>query len=352
MTAALTRKNLYELVWSKTLNTIQEELNIDYHTLVKLCAEHNIPRPPSSYWSKLKFGKQTAQPQLPDPENDSIVWGAATEKNDPYSWMALSGKALEKHIQEEIENDPRLDLTVSKRLSKPDKLIQDYLRVKEERERLRKKGKYLSSYDHPTIAVHTSSEGQQARALRIMDCLIKNLRLRGHVFKLRNYHYEIDLYGESFPFSLREVNKRIQRADGWGSDYKPTGKLAFKIEMIWAKEWQDQKTVFLEDKIAAIIAKLEYIAKTERAESIYRKVKHRRDKVERERAEAIRRQEIAEDERFEKLLKLADQWKRVENLKEFLNWMETSQTLDETNKQTIKWAQDRIAQLDFPGSLE
>ncbi len=31
MTAALTRKNLYKLVWSKSLSTIKEELQIEYH---------------------------------------------------------------------------------------------------------------------------------------------------------------------------------------------------------------------------------------------------------------------------------------------------------------------------------
>ena len=351
MIAQFTRKKFYDLVWSKPLTKIKEELDIDYHIIVALCKKHDIPRPPSNFWSKLKFGKQATQPELPKPEDECIVWGAIKEKKDPYSWMYLSGKALEKYIQEEIENDNRLDLSVSKRLSKPDKLVQEYLRVEEEREKARKRGKYLSGYDNPTISISTSKE-QHARALRFMDCLIKCLRLRGHRFKIRNYQYEISIYGETYPFSLREVNKRVSRDDGWGSDYIPTGKLALKIDRWRAKEWQDQKTITIEDKISEIIAKLEYLAKKERAESIYRDVRHQRTKIESEKAEALERKRIEDDKKFEKLLQLAGQWKRVENLKEFIGMLENNKTLDDEKNEVIQWVKNRIEKLDFMGSLK
>lgn len=351
MIAQFTRKKFYDLVWSKPLTKIKEELDIDYHIIVALCKKHDIPRPPSNFWSKLKFGKQATQPELPKPEDECIVWGAIKEKKDPYSWMYLSGKALEKYIQEEIENDNRLDLSVSKRLSKPDKLVQEYLRVEEEREKARKRGKYLSGYDNPTISISTSKE-QHARALRFMDSLIKNLRLRGHRFKIWNHHYEICIYGVSYPFSLREVNKRVPRSDSWGSDYIPTGKLALKIDRWSGKEWQDQKTLTIEDKVSEIIARIEYLAKTERAESIYRDVTHQRTKIESEKAEALERKRIEDDKKFEKLLQLADQWKRVENLKEFIGMLENNQTLDGEKNEVIQWVKNRIEKLDFMGSLE
>jgi len=351
MIEQFTRKKFYDLVWSKTLTKIKEELNIDYHTIVSICKKYDIPRPPSNYWSKLKFVKQAAQPELPNPDDRCIVWGFIKEKKDPYSWMYLNGKALEKYIQNEIEDDRRLDLNVSKRLSKPDKLVQEYLRVEEEREKASKRGKYLSGYDNPTISINTSKE-QHARALLFMDCLIKSLRLRGHRFKIRNYQYEISINGETYPFSLREVNKRVSRDDGWGSDYIPTGKLALKIDRWRAKEWQDQKIITIENKISEIIAKLEYFAKTERAESIYRDVRHQRNKIESEKTEALKRKKIEEENRFEKLLQLADQWKRIENMKEFIEMLENNQTLDGDKNQVIQWAKNRIEKLDFIGSIE
>lgn len=351
MITQFTRKKFYELVWSKPLTKITEELEIDYHTIVALCKKHDIPRPPSNYWLKLKFGKQAAQPELPNPDDERIIWGAIKEEQDPYSWIYLRGKALEKHIKKEIEEDQSLDLNVSQRLSKPDRLVEDYLRIKEEREKARKRGQYLSSYDNPTISINSSKE-QKSRALRFIDCLIKNLRLRGHHFEIRNYHYEIYICGVSYPFSLREVNKRVPRSDGWGSDYIPTGKLALKIDSWRGKEWQDQKTLTLEHKISEIIARLEYLAKKERAESIYRDVKHQRNKVESEKAEALKRKRIEEDQKFEKLLQLADQWKRVENLKEFILILENNRLVDSDKEQVIQWAKNRIEKLDFIGSIE
>ena len=156
----------------------------------------------------------------------------------------------------------------------------------------------------------------------------------------------------SYPFSLREVNKRVSRSDGWGSDYIPTGKLALKIDSWSGKEWQDQKTLTLENKISEIIARLEYLAKKERAESIYRNVKNRRNKIESERAEALKRKRIEENQKFEKLLQLADQWKRVENLKEFILMLENNRLVDSDKEQVIQWAKNRIDKLEFIGSIE
>jgi len=99
MITQFTRKKFYEFVWSKPLTKITEELKIDYHTIVALCKKHDIPRPPSNYWLKLKFGKQAAQPELPNPDDERIIWGAINEEQDPYSWIYLRGKALEKHIK-------------------------------------------------------------------------------------------------------------------------------------------------------------------------------------------------------------------------------------------------------------
>lgn len=61
---SLTRNELYSMVWSLTMSKIGSQLNVRATDFTKMCVAHNIPRPPSGYWSKLKFNKQPPTPPL------------------------------------------------------------------------------------------------------------------------------------------------------------------------------------------------------------------------------------------------------------------------------------------------
>ena len=53
----LTRKELYDLVWSEPLTSISRRYNISYKNLQDLCKEMKIFLPETGYWSKIKFNK-------------------------------------------------------------------------------------------------------------------------------------------------------------------------------------------------------------------------------------------------------------------------------------------------------
>ena len=54
----LTRKELYDLVWSEPMTTICKRFGLSDNGLRKRCKSMNIPTPPLGYWAKLKYGKQ------------------------------------------------------------------------------------------------------------------------------------------------------------------------------------------------------------------------------------------------------------------------------------------------------
>ena len=60
-----TRQNLFELVWSKSATKIQDELHVPYKELRSVCSKFEIPRPTSSFWSKIANGKKGEVPVLP-----------------------------------------------------------------------------------------------------------------------------------------------------------------------------------------------------------------------------------------------------------------------------------------------
>ena len=61
----LTRKELYDLVWSEPMNTVCKRFGISDNGLRKHCKSMNIPTPPLGYWAKLQSRKEVEIIPLP-----------------------------------------------------------------------------------------------------------------------------------------------------------------------------------------------------------------------------------------------------------------------------------------------
>lgn len=68
----LTRKELYDLVWTEPLTAISKRLEISGAELSKHCTSANIPLPPNGYWSKLVYVKNLEKTPLTDDENQEV----------------------------------------------------------------------------------------------------------------------------------------------------------------------------------------------------------------------------------------------------------------------------------------
>lgn len=60
----VTRKELYDLVWSKPLRDVAKEFGISDVGLGKTCARHGIPKPPRGYWAQLQAGQKVEKQPL------------------------------------------------------------------------------------------------------------------------------------------------------------------------------------------------------------------------------------------------------------------------------------------------
>ena len=72
----LTRRAMYDLVWSRPMTKVAEDLGISDVGLKKVCDKHRVPTPPRGYWAKRDAGKPTKQIQFhstSDPQHEHIV---------------------------------------------------------------------------------------------------------------------------------------------------------------------------------------------------------------------------------------------------------------------------------------
>lgn len=65
MPTVLSRKELYDKVWSVPMHTLSKELGMSDVGLAKACRRRGIPVPPRGYWAKKHAGKRVSQPPLP-----------------------------------------------------------------------------------------------------------------------------------------------------------------------------------------------------------------------------------------------------------------------------------------------
>jgi hypothetical protein len=54
----ISRRELYDLVWSKSISKISKETNIKESVIRGICQTYKIPLPINGYWSKIQFGKE------------------------------------------------------------------------------------------------------------------------------------------------------------------------------------------------------------------------------------------------------------------------------------------------------
>jgi AcrR family transcriptional regulator len=62
---ALSRKELYERVWSQPLSIVAKEVGLSGNALAKICNRLLVPYPPRGYWLRAGAGRPSRKPPLP-----------------------------------------------------------------------------------------------------------------------------------------------------------------------------------------------------------------------------------------------------------------------------------------------
>lgn len=69
-TIEITRKQLYDLVWSTPISKLAEKYALSGEGIRALCNKHEIPIPKNGYWSKIKFNKPVERVKLSTTNNE------------------------------------------------------------------------------------------------------------------------------------------------------------------------------------------------------------------------------------------------------------------------------------------
>ena len=354
-TISFTRKELYDLVWSKSLTALAKEYELNYTDLRKACIKNDIPIPENGYWSKIKFGKPVNKPSLPidsEKESDTLVLIKKGVKKNAF---------LLKRIKE-IESIIPQPEKIPERLTKPDDLV-----VKARKNLKGKKPSYrdcLIHTDADHLRISVSSKNIQ-RALRIADLIIKTFKSLGIEFKIKGSINIVVILGEQLAFSIQEnitYRKTVGKYRWDEREMLATDLMSFRYWLASETRYIEKKIISdgvepLENKMLKIITGLESLAQKEIDERLererYRSEQDEKRRIEIERIKKEReliRQQKQDDENFETLLNQAQRWQKSKIIREYLNEIESQgKKHDELTPELtewLKWAREKTHKYD------
>jgi hypothetical protein len=342
-TKELSRKQLYDLVWSTPLSKLTMQYAFSNNGIKKICNQFEIPMPPNGYWLKLKFNKKLKIEKL-NPVFGSVdkIILTIREEGNPIN---VDQTPLTIHTKE-IENDPQAPLVVPDKITKPDVLtIQtiDYWNGKI---------KFTSYWDDNRIVYPIRVEkNNRERGLIFMDTLTKLIRYRGHTIS-KQYGNACVVIDEVFiEIDLREAKKRIPATTKYEtSDYIPTGEFIFKIgRRSGEREWRDGH-VKIEELLAKIVAKLEVLAEKEKEWKERSRIANLKREEEEKRNAEIKKIRDEEITKYNKLVALSEQYNKTLLIRQYID-AEKQHALNMNNltpekQEWINWATAKANWLD------
>lgn len=349
----ITRKELYELVWSKSTTAISKEFRISTTDLRKLCKYHNVPQPSSGHWQKIKHNKPITVVDLPESDKEIKNVYQLIKRGEGDEDIPFLTSPFHKRIYE-IKKDKSFDFTVPLTLKNPHPLIiktksrlQDYDKLS--------KTDYTAQREiyNEILPVHTDKQLRN-RALRIMNTIIVNLYKNNYSVSFRNRECFVEMFGQTTEINLRQKVNRIREKDdnGYGGNqWVKTNKLEFQAGPSYSrKNWVDGKNKRIEDVIPEILVWIEQncqywhdIRKKQREEKCIQDMENEK------KLNQIRIIEL-ENERFEKLMSNSEKWNKANLLRDYILAVETkaneNNKIDSDTNKWIQWAKNKADSLD------
>ena len=371
MAKRLSRKELYELVWSEPLKILAPRFEISDVALKKACTRAEVPTPGLGHWAKKAAGKsvsQVALPERPPGMDDEVVVGAGYWHSGWSEEELLAALPPPPEFEEPIESVcERIAKTVGKvtvprevRLWHP--AIDKLLKEDEQRRERQRARSYPSSWDAPLFDTPL-----ERRRLRVLNSLVLATGMMNGKLAIRDHE------GRSIHFSFyqRRVGirlDRLRRAKRQGHAANPPdadeAKLSLSILESTHSEnerlaWQDDEQGKVETRITEIAIQIILAAELQYREGVIRSYEwrvQRKAELEEEERERKRQAERAERERqkrleqarIDRLLKSAAAFQQAGAIRKYVEAIRATQTDNAASSggELKRWCQWALAEAE------
>lgn len=354
------RAKLLEEVWAEPVQVVAPRYGLSDVGLKKLCSRLQIPTPPRGHWAKVKAGKRVSpRPKLREYTGHP---GYLYRTVAPTSAQNPVAEVVDSRLQRVLsfEQQPENQIVVPERIKAWHPVVAA-AREALVRPIIDQRGMPQTHGNGLNISVSTAL---QSRALKVADTLLKALEKRGYTVKQGNHRVEILMFGHVLHLRLFEASLRSQ--------YEPTAKeLAAKAKGEWSywAKWQftpsGRLQVLVNEGYGGKIVdsdsrpvefqlnKLVGLMATRAVEFLVRNERQAIEDAERQRVREAalerKRRQDAEKQRLAKLEVDAQNWRRAQAIREYLNALEESAERHEHSMEQLellRWGRAKADWID------
>lgn len=331
----ITRKELYEEVWSTPVSKLAPKYNLSDVGFAKFCRRCDVPRPPRGYWARIEAGQKVKRTPLSrSNENGEIK----VHIPDPEEVDAMEKAKVTTEKRESLI--PKIE--IAETLRGCHKLVSD---TNEAFEGAKKQDDGILQVPKGSKLDLIVSRDQLRRSLLIISALLKTFESLGHKVSSGP---TITVDGQSVSLSIREGTKAVEeeleastesvtgRYDFFSERKRkkqiPSGLLTVSIpEAVgyWAngcrKNWKDAKTQRIENCMNSIVAGvLEVASKKQeheislKQEAIKKAAEEKRLRLEAADRAKKREEQKLEQRKLDKLLAQAKDLRRSREIRDFV----------------------------------
>jgi hypothetical protein len=356
----LNRAQLYDLVWSKPMLQLAEELGISDRGLAKKCLRHKVPVPYRGYWAKIEAGKKARKYPLPKSNDDYL-------DHIRFVKAAAPEKALKKVLDFPLPADLNNKIESFDVLSAPRKR---HDLISTTRKLISKKAGDRYGFLNPPkdgLALKVTS-GSLDQAIDVFSQIISFCAHLGWKVENLNGQTCVRIDGQPIPLRIKERIKQVEhtltdqeKADNktWKFsfapkyDYLSTGELSIEIDQY---NTFDQKSIWkidaatIDTQLRELMVVLWTIAQWSYESELVlnqRKTEEAIAAKEHARREHVLR---VQQNRIKNLQSVARSWKEIQELESFLKDAESrfigNNSLDkDSGILWISWAKQTIEEL-------
>lgn len=362
MSETLTRDELHDLVWSVPVSRLARRFGISDVGLAKICARHEIPRPPRGYWAKVQAGKRLGRTPLPplslSERKLRTITISPTRCATPLKERAQrEAQDPDSGTSQDPPEEPLVSagaIVVADKLESP----HDLLRPAKRRGKSKKRpGKTLRMTLRESYCRKC-----YGRMLRSLDALLKYLEAEVYLVEVNAWktppQFVATIEGLKIIFEIREETKSVRRKKrippderrSWQDPYEIqtieqcTGRLVFETSGGWhygSFEWKETEKKRIQDHLHECVSGMVRVAAAKR-EAVRREEEAR---GRREKEEEERRRREAEQRRLQELEALADNWAKAERLRAFVATAR-KRARDRSKNGDEPWMADALAHAD------
>jgi len=373
MAKRLSRKQLYELVWSEPMKILAPRFGISDVALKKACARAEIPTPGLGHWAKKAARKSTSQVALaerPPGMDDEVLVGAGVGYWHS-GWSEeelLAALPPPPEFEEPIERvRERIAKTVGKvtvprevRIWHP--AVDRLLKEDEQRRERQRASSFPSSWDTPLF--DTPFERRRLRVLNTLVLAAGMMNGKPAISDHEGRSIHFSFYQRQVGIRLDRLKRPKRRGYAANSPDADEAKLSLSILQSPGSEneriaWQDDEQSKVETRITEIAIQIILTAELQYREGAMRSYEwrvQRKAELEEEERERKRQAERAERERqkrleqarIDRLLKSAAAFQQAGAIRKYIEAIRATQTDNSacSREELERWSQWALAEAD------